>query len=398
MKQTNNMEDFIYKLDNNTLPQNLPQSSNFSNSNTSQGLSIDAVNGLISEALRTQTERMQLVNGSLQSQDFLTGSSGWQINATGDVEFNNGVFRGTLTAASINIPNTTSANSFHVDSNGNTWWGATTLGASVASVLNTGAATFTSGTIGGWTLSSTTLTSSTITLNAGASTILVGTGGNQITIDGTTGTISSNGATWSASGNGTLVGFGHWSKILTNTISAVSVPSATPTTVTSFSGLTGDTDDEYEIEFEVATSADLGTATTSAFYVTFNNDTTAVHYGYAGTVVFAASGGTVGKYSSNAGLANILIATADTNQTVNTVFGTIKIKASKTISGTTRLMFSDVTTGDFTTSIGSTSRQSFGGQWIDTTNQLTSIELWCKQSTGSSKTVSGKATIYKINR
>src|SRR3990167_3874200 len=38
---------------------------------------------------------------------------------------------GGLTVDSLDIPNTTTADSFHVDSEGNTWWGATTLGASV---------------------------------------------------------------------------------------------------------------------------------------------------------------------------------------------------------------------------------------------------------------------------
>lgn len=50
---------------------------------------------------------------------------------------------GAVTATSIDIPDTVTANSFHVDSNGNAWWGATTLGSATAKVLNTGVATFT---------------------------------------------------------------------------------------------------------------------------------------------------------------------------------------------------------------------------------------------------------------
>src|SRR3990167_4678761 len=55
--------------------------------------------------------------------------------------------------AKFYIGNTTTADSFHVDSEGNTWWGATTLGASVASVTKAGLGTFsdidiTGGTVG----------------------------------------------------------------------------------------------------------------------------------------------------------------------------------------------------------------------------------------------------------
>lgn len=59
------------------------------------------------------------------------------------------VISGSISASSIDIPDTTTANSFHVDSSGNAWWGATTLGSSVASILSTGVATFTKITING---------------------------------------------------------------------------------------------------------------------------------------------------------------------------------------------------------------------------------------------------------
>jgi len=77
-----------------------------------------------------------------RSKDFVSGSTGWEIRADGEVEFNSGVFRGTVAVNSLDIPDATTANSFHVDSLGNAWWGATTLGASTAKVLNTGIATF----------------------------------------------------------------------------------------------------------------------------------------------------------------------------------------------------------------------------------------------------------------
>lgn len=97
--------------------------------------------------------QINLVTGFLQSSNFVTGVSGWQIDASGNAEFNAGTFRGALIANSIDIPNTTTANSFHVDNMGNTWWGATTFAAAPATVANTGAANFSNITISGTTLS-----------------------------------------------------------------------------------------------------------------------------------------------------------------------------------------------------------------------------------------------------
>lgn len=84
----------------------------------------------------------KVVNLALQSYNFVTGVSGWRLSADGDFEGNDGTFRGDLQANSISIPDTTTANSFHVDSDGNAWWGATTLASSLASILKTGIASF----------------------------------------------------------------------------------------------------------------------------------------------------------------------------------------------------------------------------------------------------------------
>lgn len=99
------------------------------------------------------------------SPNFQAGTRGWRISANGDVEFNDGIFRGQLIAGSIDIPNTTTANSFHVDSSGNIWAGATTFGAAPFSVSSagvltasgatiTGTITATTGTIGGFSIGS----------------------------------------------------------------------------------------------------------------------------------------------------------------------------------------------------------------------------------------------------
>lgn len=50
--------------------------------------------------------------------------------------------KGSISASSIDIPDTSTTASFHVDSSGNTWWGATTLAASLASVTAAGVGSF----------------------------------------------------------------------------------------------------------------------------------------------------------------------------------------------------------------------------------------------------------------
>jgi len=51
---------------------------------------------------------------------------------------------GSINVSSINIPDTTTANSFHVDSDGNTWWGSTTFASAIASISKAGDAIFNS--------------------------------------------------------------------------------------------------------------------------------------------------------------------------------------------------------------------------------------------------------------
>ncbi|MEK6878887.1 MAG: hypothetical protein AABY22_04730, partial [Nanoarchaeota archaeon] len=70
---------------------------------------------------------------------FYIGNTTNYLNWTGTAL----VIAGSLSASSIDIPDTTTANSFHVNSSGDAWWGATTFAASVASVSKAGAAIFT---------------------------------------------------------------------------------------------------------------------------------------------------------------------------------------------------------------------------------------------------------------
>ena len=65
------------------------------------------------------------------------------------VDMQGNVVAETLVTTELHIPNSTTANSFHVDTAGNTWWGATTFAAAVASVSKAGAGIFTSVTLSG---------------------------------------------------------------------------------------------------------------------------------------------------------------------------------------------------------------------------------------------------------
>ena len=87
--------------------------------------------------------------GSFKSQNFRTGQSGWELTAKGDLEANSGTFRGDLIAGSLHIPDQdTTANSFHVQADADTWWGATETNFDAnndnakAYVLKTGVAKF----------------------------------------------------------------------------------------------------------------------------------------------------------------------------------------------------------------------------------------------------------------
>ena len=83
------------------------------------------------------TGNIDVKEGYLQSTEFVSGSVGWRIDAEGNLEANDGNFRGDITGAtgtfsgsliagSIHIPDQdTTANSFHVDTTGAGWVGAT---------------------------------------------------------------------------------------------------------------------------------------------------------------------------------------------------------------------------------------------------------------------------------
>jgi hypothetical protein len=100
--------------------------------------------GAVSETTGIEVESNASTNlTSIRSRNFVAGSTGWSIKSDGSIEANSGTFRGALIANSLDIPDTTTANSFHVTTTGDVWWGAAAIGNATAKVLKTGVATFT---------------------------------------------------------------------------------------------------------------------------------------------------------------------------------------------------------------------------------------------------------------
>jgi hypothetical protein len=122
----------------NNTPYNLPSQQN--------QLTESDVRSIIADVMANFTMPAKIAGGFLQSSNFLSGVKGWQLRPDG-AEINGGV-----AVTSLNIPDTTTANSFHTDSSGNSWWGGNLAGGYAggkAYILNTGAAVFTNIKIGG---------------------------------------------------------------------------------------------------------------------------------------------------------------------------------------------------------------------------------------------------------
>jgi len=86
----------------------------------------DAIIGSGSVDYAQTTMAVLNVNQDMQSGNFVSGTSGWQIKGDGTAEFSDGIFRGSISAATIDIGGA-DISSFHVDIDGNLWSGAATL-------------------------------------------------------------------------------------------------------------------------------------------------------------------------------------------------------------------------------------------------------------------------------
>ena len=126
--------------------------------------------------------RLNVVDGYLQSDNYVEDTSGWRLDADGNIEAESGSFRGDITGASGTFSGALEAssieigtNAWHVDSSGNMWWGASeTYAGATIKISSAGSVNFTTGTFAG-TLSATSGTLGTIT--AGTITGATITGG-----------------------------------------------------------------------------------------------------------------------------------------------------------------------------------------------------------------------------
>jgi hypothetical protein len=90
------------------------------------------------------TEPYELIGTNLQSSNWVSATTGWRIKSDGTAEFNGGAFAVT----SIDIGGN-DASSFHVDTSGNMWLGASASASAPFRVTSAGVLTATSGTFGG---------------------------------------------------------------------------------------------------------------------------------------------------------------------------------------------------------------------------------------------------------
>ena len=104
---------------------------------------------IISEMMGNWTEPSKMSGSYFQSANYVAAVSGWRLTPTsGEINF-------ALSVLSLNIPDTTTASSFHTDSSGNSWWGANVASGYLnanAYILATGAAVFKNVQIGGTTI------------------------------------------------------------------------------------------------------------------------------------------------------------------------------------------------------------------------------------------------------
>jgi hypothetical protein len=94
-------------------------------------------------------------DGEIQSENFVTGVSGWRFDAQGNLEANDGTFRGAIEASSIDIGDDDTT-SFHVDVDGNLWLGHADYASAPFTVSNDGSLAATDATLAGSLVTGTT--------------------------------------------------------------------------------------------------------------------------------------------------------------------------------------------------------------------------------------------------
>lgn len=128
------------------------------------------------------------IGSDLSSSNYKAGSIGWKLFSNGNLEASNGTFRGSITASTgtiggwvINSDNikdvagtTGLSSTVTVGDDIRFWAGHATPSSAPFRVTEAGVLTATSGTIGGWTLSSSELSSGKVKLQSTAERILIG--------------------------------------------------------------------------------------------------------------------------------------------------------------------------------------------------------------------------------
>jgi hypothetical protein len=192
-------------------------------------LTEEDIRNIVSNSLVNFKDTARVQKGYWQSDGFVSGSTGWRIDALGNCEFASGKFRGDITGATGTFSGAISAatidiggadtTSFHVDVNGNMWMGAALFADGVLKVTSAGALTATGVTITG-----------SLTTGLGSSI-----NGTYITTASITGTAIAN-ATITATqiANATITG----TQIAATTIQAGNIANGTITT-TQISGTAG---------------------------------------------------------------------------------------------------------------------------------------------------------------
>jgi len=72
------------------------------------------------------TGNLVMADGYMRSANYVASTSGWKIDKNGNVEFDSGYFRGSITGATGIFSGSLAvgADAWHVDTNGNMWWGS----------------------------------------------------------------------------------------------------------------------------------------------------------------------------------------------------------------------------------------------------------------------------------
>ncbi len=124
-------------------------------SNTTVLIESAWISTLVASKITTGTMTAQTItlsnsaSSSIESATFSAGSAGWQILGDGNAEFNEITVRGALEAATIDIGGS-DATSWHVDIDGNMWWGlAGSYAAATIKISSAGSVDLTTGTFSG---------------------------------------------------------------------------------------------------------------------------------------------------------------------------------------------------------------------------------------------------------